>query len=209
MSNQKKPLILKPSDYFDPLKEVFKSGGVIAFPTETFYGLGVDPFNLSAVERLFSLKGRPQDNPVSIIVKNRTMLLRVVSHIPPVAEGLIKRFWPGPLTLVFEAHLSIPAQLVGGIGTIAVRISSSEVCAKLLSTLDSPVTATSANPSGKVPASTPEEIFDYFNGRIDALINGGKLPGRLGSTIVDVTANKIKIIREGEIPSQEILGGGF
>jgi len=187
------------------LKDVFKSGGVIAFPTETFYGLAVDPFDSSAVERLFTLKGRSQKNPVSLIVKDRTMLLTVVNRIPSVAEGLMKRFWPGPLTIVFEAHPSIPARLVGGTGTIAVRISSNEVCAKLLSTLGRPVTATSANPSGKAPASTPEEVAAYFNGKIDVLIDGGKLPGRLGSTIVDVTTDKIKIIREGEIPSAEIL----
>ncbi len=205
MSDPKTPLIIKPGDSFEPLKEVFKNGGVLAFPTETFYGLGVDPFDSSAVERLFALKGRSQKNPFSLIIKDRAMLLRVVSRIPSIAEGLMKRFWPGPLTIIFEAHKSIGAQLAGDTGTIAVRVSSSEVCAKLLSTLGSPITATSANPSGKTPASTPEEVLGFFNGDIGVLIDGGKLPGRLGSTIVDVTTGKIKIIREGEIPSREIL----
>lgn len=205
MSDQKKTLIIKPADSFKPLEEVFKCSGVIAYPTETFYGLGVDPFNLAAIERLFLLKGRSQKNPVSIIVKDAMMLSRVAIRIPPVAEGLMKRFWPGPLTIVFEAHPSIPAMLTGGTGTVAVRISSNAVCKKLLSALGSPITATSANPSGAVAASTPEEALGYFNGKIDALINGGKLTARLGSTIVDATTDKIKIIREGEIPSAKIL----
>ena len=205
MSDPKTPLIIKLGDSFEPLKEVFKNRGVIAFPTETFYGLGVDPFDSSAVERLFTLKGRSQKNPISLIVKDRAMLLSVVSRIPYIAEGLMKRFWPGPLTIVFEAAPSIPLLLTAGTGTIAARISSNEVCAKLLSAINSPITATSANPSGKTPASTPKEVLDYFNGNIDILINGGKLTAMLGSTIVDVTTGKIKIIREGEISSTEIL----
>ncbi len=204
MIQAKRPFILSPSSTLEAAVRAFKSGGVIAYPTETFYGLCVDPFNREAVENLFRLKGRPGNNPVSVIIKDLPMLSAVASEVPPAALDLIKRFWPGPLTIVFKASPSVPLELTGNTGNIGVRVSSNPVAALLSSVLGSPITATSANPTGKKPAVAPEEVIEYFNGRIEVLIDGGALPGRTGSTVVDVTSGRVVVVREGEIPSKDL-----
>ncbi|MBI2411895.1 MAG: threonylcarbamoyl-AMP synthase [Deltaproteobacteria bacterium] len=182
----------------------FKSGGVVAFPTETFYGLCVDPFDPKTIERLFSLKGRAETNPVSVIIANKEMLSRVVVDIPATALKLIDRFWPGPLTIVLKAHPDVPPPLIANTGKIGVRVPGSAVARRLSEYLASPITATSANPSGKRPPIESNEVIAYFNGEIDVLIDGGRLPGRLGSTVVDLTGVGFTIIREGEIASEAI-----
>lgn len=206
MIQAERPVILSPSSTLDEAVRAFKSGGVIAYPTETFYGLCVDPFNKEAVGNLFRLKGRPGKNPVSVIIKDVPMLDAVASEVPPAALDLIKRFWPGPLTIVFKAHPSVPLELTGDTGKIGVRVSSNPLAARLSSVLGSPITATSANPTGKKPAVAPEEVLDYFNGRIEVLIDGGALPGKTGSTVVDVTSGRVVVIREGEIPLKYLTG---
>lgn len=187
------------------VRDIFKKGGIIAYPTETFYGLGVDPFNESAVNKLFKLKGRGFDKPISILVKDKNMLLAVVEEIPPAAEKLIKKFWPGPLTIIFKAKKTVPSAITGNTGKIAVRISSNPITQKLLEIIDSPITTTSANSSGKKSPVTAKEVKDYFGDKIDLIIDGGLLSGNLGSTIVDVTEEELKVIREGEIPVQTIF----
>lgn len=187
------------------VRDIFKKGGIIAYPTETFYGLGVDPFNESAVNKLFKLKGRGFDKPISILVKDKNMLLAVVEEIPPAAEKLIKKFWSGPLTIIFKAKKTVPSAITGNTGKIAVRISGNPITQKLLEIIDSPITTTSANPSGKKSPVTAKEVKDYFGDKIDLIIDGGLLFGKLGSTIVDVTEEELKVIREGEIPVQTIF----
>ncbi|MDP2690397.1 MAG: L-threonylcarbamoyladenylate synthase [Deltaproteobacteria bacterium] len=203
-----RPLIIPAAS---PLPEeaarVFKGGGVIAYPTETFYGLCVDPFNPAAVERLFSLKGRSFRSPVAVIIAEAGMLPMVAEEVPLPhdAAKLMERFWPGPLTIVLKALPSVPPMLTAGTGSIGVRVSGNPAARALSKALSSPITATSANPSGKRPSRTPEEVLEYFNGSIDILMDGGRLAGRLGSTIVDVSGDGAKVIREGEIPSSEVL----
>ncbi len=202
----KKPLILDASSDLTEAIGIFRGGGIIAFPTETFYGLCVDPFNETAVKKLFILKGRPFESPVSIIIKDAGMLKKVAGEVTPLAGTLMKRFWPGPLTIVFKAKPKVPPLLTANTGKIAARVSSDPVCRRLVDILASPITATSANPSGKRPPATAKEVLDYFNGAIDLLIDGGKLPGKKGSTIVDASGERIEVIREGEIPIKEITG---
>lgn len=187
------------------VRDIFKEGGMIAYPTETFYGIGVDPFNKSAVNRLFKLKGRSHDKPISILIKDKKMLLEVVEDIPLSAKILIKRFWPGPLTIIFNAKKTIPSVITGNTGKIGVRISSNPITRKLLEEIDSPITTTSANPSGKKSPATSEEVVDYFGDKIDLILDGGLLSGKLGSTIVDTTEKELKMIREGEIPVKTVL----
>ena len=206
---KKRPLILSQEDDLYEAVTVLRRGGVIAYPTETFYGLAADPFNAKAVERVFALKRRPADKPLSLIVKDMAMLKRVVGDVPPVAVGLIRRYWPGPLTIVFEAAKDLPPVITAGTCKIAVRISSSPVAMRLVTELGSPVTATSANPSGSLPAATGRQVIDYFNGTIDIVIDAGELPGRLGSTVVDVTGNLVTLVREGEIPYSELSEGSL
>lgn len=204
MGQKADPIIIDSSGALEEAVPIFRGGGIIAFPTETFYGLCVDPFNAEAVKALFRLKGRPPGNPIPLIISDYPMLKRVALEVPPLAEGLIKRFWPGPLTIIFKARPELPSGLTAGTGTIAVRVSGSGVAARLSRALDSPVTATSANPSGRKPPLEAAEVLAYFNGAIDMLIHGGRLPGKKGSTVVDATGEKLVIVREGEIPSSEI-----
>ena len=192
----------------EQILNAFKRGGIIAYPTETFYGLGVDPFNETAIKRLFELKGRDSDKPISILVKDTKMLLTVVEEIPPLAEKLIKRFWPGPLTIVFKAKKTISLALTANTGKIGVRISGNQIAQKLLETIDSPITTTSANPSGKKSPVTASEVIGYFGDKIDLILDGGMLYGKLGSTIVDVTEGDLKVIRQGEISVEQLQDSG-
>lgn len=205
IGKSEKPLILAGASGLKESPGIFMRGGIIAYPTETFYGLGVDPFNKEAVERLFELKGRSEKSPVSLIIKDTDMLKRVAQEVPERAEVLMKKFWPGPLTIVFKARSTVPERLVAHTGKIGVRVSSSPEAMKLVEALDSPITATSANPSGRTPPASPAEVIEYFNGSIDLLIDGGRLPGRAGSTVVDITGDKTVILREGEIPGELVF----
>lgn len=202
--NAKKPVILRPDSSLGPAISAFRAGGVIAYPTETFYGLGVNPFDENAVKRLFGLKGRDQKNPVALIIGSHDMLKTLTGDVPPVAERLIKKFWPGPLTILFKARGIIPAGLIADTGKIGVRITSNPVAQRLMDAINNPITATSANPAGRPPALTAKEVIGYFNGDIDVLIDGGRLVGKKGSTIVDATENPPKILREGEIEADEV-----
>lgn len=203
----KKPLILDGSSDLTEAIGIFRGGGITAFPTETFYGLCVDPFNEIALKKLFVLKGRPFETPVSIIIKDTSMLKDIAAEVTPLAGRLMKRFWPGPLTIVFKAGPKVPPLLTANTGKIAARVSSDPVCQRLVNVLASPITATSANPSGKKPPIAAKEVVDYFNGAIDLLIDGGMLPGKKGSTIVDASGERIEVIREGEIAVEEITEG--
>lgn len=197
------PITLNPDDPLDEAVNAFKSGGVIAFPTETFYGLGVDPFNVKAVERLFMLKGRSFNDPIPIIAGDIEMLERLVETVPPVAGALIQRYWPGPLTLVFKARADVPELLTAHTGKIGIRVSSGPHAKRLIAELGSPLTSTSANPTGRPPAVEPYEVLAYFEDSIDVLIDGGRLAAERPSTVVDVTGERPALIREGAIEAKD------
>lgn len=181
-----------------------KRGEVIVYPTETLYGLGADVLNATAVEKVFQLKGREPDNPIPVLVADREMLGALVEEIPPLAEKLMARFWPGPLTLVLTARKNIPSALLNADGGIGVRISSQHIATELVRALGRPLTATSANPSGQPPARTVQQAKHYFAGEIDVFIDAGQLTSRTGSTVVEIKANAVRIIREGEIGTPEL-----
>jgi L-threonylcarbamoyladenylate synthase len=181
-----------------------RRGNVIVFPTETVYGLGADALNLEAVEKVFQLKGRNPDIPIPIIVADRAMLKGLVDKIPPIAEKLIEQFWPGPLTLVLKATPGTPKQLLNRTGGIGVRISSQPLATQLARELGRPLTATSANPSGRQAASTIRQAENYFAGDIGTFLDGGKLRAKVGSSVVEVIDDCIKIIREGEISAARL-----
>lgn len=184
---------------------VIREGGVVAFPTETYYGLAVDPFNEAALARLFELKGRPYDKAVLVLVHDRDQLSRLVQEVPPVFGSLLDVFWPGPLTLVFPARPELSRLLTGGTGTVGVRISSHVVAARLLSVLDSPVTATSANISGGAPAITAAQVKEQFGSAVDYILDGGETPGGKGSTLVGCGVDgRCRLLRDGVIPFSRI-----
>ena len=186
-----------------------RRGEVIAFPTETLYGLGADALNAAAVEKVFQLKGRDPANPIPVLIADRSMLSRLVLNVSPLAERLIAHFWPGPLTIVLPARRDIARPLVSAAGNIGVRISSQPIANELVQALGHPLTATSANPSGWPAARNDREARDYFSGQIDIFVDGGTLTSKTGSTVVEISGDLIKIIRQGDIARskfEEVLG---
>jgi L-threonylcarbamoyladenylate synthase len=181
-----------------------RRGDVIVFPTETLYGLGADALNFSAVEKVFELKGRDPNNPFPVLVSDRSMLDSLVAGIPPLAETLIARFWPGPLTLVLPARKDIPRALINSAGGIGVRISSHPIALELVIALGRPLTATSANPSGKPGARTIAQARDYFSGKVEIFVDGGALTSPNASTVAEVINDKLRIIRAGEIANDKL-----
>jgi L-threonylcarbamoyladenylate synthase len=182
-----------------------RQGRVVAYPTETLYGLGVDPFREEALERLYVLKGRPAEMPVSILVRDVAMLREVVQELPAQAMRLVEAFLPGPLTLVLHARPGLPERLTSGTGKVGVRISAHPFMQHLFASYGAPVTTTSANPSGRPDARDVKEILAYFPEGIDCILDGGPAPGVPGSTVVDGTGEAVVILREGAIPSTKIL----
>lgn len=183
---------------------ILKTGGVIAFPTETFYGLAADATNEDAVEKIFHLKGRDFSNPVALIIGNDRQLQGLVEEIPDSSRILMQTFWPGPLTLVFKASPQIIPKLTAHTGKIGIRISSHPVAACLANQLDGPITAPSANFSGTPEILSPQEVVRCLGDRVDLVIDGGLSPGGKGSTILDVTLDPPVTLREGAIPTQRI-----
>jgi L-threonylcarbamoyladenylate synthase len=181
-----------------------RRGNVIVFPTETLYGLGADALNDKAVEKVFELKGRNPEIPIPVLVADQEMLNGLIDEMPPLARKLMDRFWPGPLTIVLPARPGTPKQLLNRNGGVGVRISSQPIATQLVRELGRPLTATSANPSGRQPASTLQQAEDYFAGRIRVFIDGGKLPSKVGSSVVEIIENRLRIIREGEISVSEL-----
>jgi len=179
-------------------------GKVLAFPTETFYGLAADALDGEALQRIFMVKGREGDKPLLLLVSDRTWLPGLVKDISPQAESLMERFWPGPLTLVFEASAHMSPLLTANTGKIGLRISSHPVAQALVQVVGRAITATSANVSGQPSASEAREVFQSLGKKIDAILDGGKTPGGLGSTVVDVSGVSPKIIRQGAIPQAEL-----
>lgn len=179
--------------------EVVRAGGIIAYPTETYYGLGVDPFNAKALARLFEVKRRPGLKPVLVLIADQAQLDLLADHIPDPARQLMEGFWPGPLTIVFPARSSLPAPLTGGTGTIGVRLSPHPLAQKLLDAYGRPMTATSANISGYSAAVSAEEVSAAFAQSLDLIVDGGIVPGVQGSTLVGFQKGSMQCIREGRI----------
>jgi L-threonylcarbamoyladenylate synthase len=194
----------KNTDSFSAAVEALRRGEAIVFPTETFYGLGADALNGDAVERVVSLKGRNPDSPIAVIIADREMLSQTVEEVSPAAQKLIDRFWPGPLTLILPAKEGLPAPLLNREGKIGVRVSSHPLATQLTRELGRPLTATSANPSGEEPARTVQHARAYFADRIEIYLDGGTLKESVGSTVAEIIDGKLRIIREGEISSEEL-----
>jgi L-threonylcarbamoyladenylate synthase len=183
--------------------KILKKGGVIAFPTDTVYGLGADAFNSTAVERTYKIKNRPKYQQFPLLIADVKQLTVLAEPIPEIAWLLARRFWPGGLTLVLSKKDSVPGY-VALRPTIAVRIPNHPVCLALIQHLGNPLIGTSANISGQQAALTAEEVRQQLGRKIDLIINGGKCPGGKESTIVDTTHEPPIILRQGIISSHEI-----
>ena len=177
---------------------VLRDGGLVAFPTETFYGLGADARDAAAVHRVFSVKRRDGGKPLLVLVDSVAMAERV-AEVTPRARELMARHWPGALTLVLRARAGLPTELMAGAGTIGVRLSPHPVARGLVGALGSPLTAPSANLEGAPPPMTAAAVLAVFDGAIDLVLEGGPTAGGPPSTVVDVTTETPRVLRQGAL----------
>jgi L-threonylcarbamoyladenylate synthase len=184
--------------------QIIRQGGVAAYPTESFYGLGADPAREDAVNRLYQIKGRQRGRPVLILIPSVEALNSLVKRVPPVARILMDAFWPGGLTLVFDAADYVPRAITAGTGKIGVRISSHPVAASLVRAVGGPITSTSANLSGIPPCRSAEEVDRQLGSRVDIILDGGVTPGKGASTVLDVSGDPPRILREGMVSRTRI-----
>jgi L-threonylcarbamoyladenylate synthase len=189
--------------------KIIRQGGLVAFPTETVYGLGADALNADAVVRLFEAKKRPLDNPPILHVAGPAEVRRLVEKVPKKAKLLMESFWPGPLTLVFERSSFVPSVTVAGLDTVAVRMPKHKVALALIRQSGCPIAAPSANLSGKPSPTTAQHVYEDLNGRIDAILDGGNANIGVESTVLDVTVDPPMVLRPGGISFEalrQVLG---
>lgn len=183
---------------------LIRQGGVVAYPTESYYGLGVDPWSEDSVRHLFRVKKRQQDQPILLLVDTVFSLDRVVHHVSPSASRLMESFWPGGLTLVFRASDRVLPALTAGTGKIGIRLSSNPVAAALVRGVGGFLTGTSANLSGKPPCRAAQEVFQQLGESVDMILDGGLTGGESASTVVDVSEDQPRILREGMISREQL-----
>lgn len=178
---------------------MLRARGLVAFPTETYYGLGADARQSVAVQRVFEVKGRPASKPMLVLVDSVAMTESLVEEIPSQARALMERHWPGPLTLVFRARPDVSPDVTAGTGTIGIRLPGHLLARGLVQALGGPVTAPSANLSDAPAPTTAAGVLATFEGRIELVLDGGETAGRWPSTVVDVTVDPPKVLRAGAV----------
>jgi L-threonylcarbamoyladenylate synthase len=189
--------------------DIIRKGGLVAFPTETVYGLGADALNPQAVSALFKAKNRPIDNPPIIHVANTKDIHTLAKQIPPKADTLMKEFWPGPLTLIFKRSETVPDVTVAGLDTVAIRMPQHNLALALIRESGCPIAAPSANLAGKPSPTSAEHVFADLNGRIDAILDGGLTRIGVESTVLDLSVDPAMILRPGGTPLEalkQVLG---
>jgi L-threonylcarbamoyladenylate synthase len=206
----KKTLLLKVDpENPDPAKiqsaaEIIQKGGLVAFPTETVYGLGADALNPNAVLALFEAKKRPLDNPPIIHIANISEVYKLAKQVPPKAELLMKEFWPGPLTLIFKHSNIVPEVTVAGLDTVAIRMPKHKVALALIKQSNRPIAAPSANLAGKPSPTNAQHVFEDLNGRIDAILDSGPTNIGVESTVVDLSVDPPMVLRPGGTPFEAL-----
>jgi L-threonylcarbamoyladenylate synthase len=183
---------------------VFRRHGILAVPTETFYGLAVNPFQEEALGRLFACKDRAPEKPVLVLVDGPGMLNQVAREVPDLARRLMEKFWPGPLTIIFPGRSHLSRRLTAGTGTIAVRQPRQELTCRLITALGHPITGTSANRSGRPPLVGAAEVAGEFGEGLDLILDAGPCPGGWPSTIVDVSGPSWRLVRAGAISAEAL-----
>jgi len=198
------PILKADSRGIDEAARIILRGGVIAFPTETLYGLGADALNDEAVKEVFRVKGRREDQPLLLLVAERDEITTLVRETSPLAERLMAEFWPGPLTLVFQAAPRISPLLTARTGKIGIRVSSHPVARALAGAVGRPITGTSANLSGQPGLSSAPQVSRSLGESLGAILDGGETAGGPGSTVLDVSGPSPRLIREGAIGKEKL-----
>jgi len=183
-----------------------RSGEVLGMPTDTFYGLAADPFNLRAVDRVYEIKSRSRHKPLSLLIESIEQAEELARPLPEEFAALARKFWPGPLTVIVRASSRLPLKVTANTGNVALRIPSSAIPLAVVQAAGIPITATSANLSGESECTTAEAVRDQLQNRIAIIVDGGTSPREVASTIIDLTDEEArwKIMREGAIPAHEI-----
>jgi L-threonylcarbamoyladenylate synthase len=183
--------------------EILKNGGLVAFPTDTVYGIGALAFDVNAVKRLYEAKARSNELPLPILIAGSYQLDLVTKNLTNVARILAQKFWPGPITLIVERHPALPPDM-SGTSTVGVRVPDHKFAIQLFTEVG-PLAVTSANLSGHPSTVTPDDVISNLNGRIDLLVDGGPTPGKVPSTVVDCTGETPLILRKGPLTEDQIL----
>ena len=183
--------------------DCLKSGGIIAIPTDTVYGLGVDPFNAEAVQKLYTLKGRPEEKPIPLVLGSVEDVQQVAQNLPGFFFHLTERFWPGGLTIIVESKNLLP-QLTAGGTTVGLRIPNQPLLLEILQEFGGPLAITSANLSGQPAATSPQEFGQELSSKIDFIVDDGQTPGPIPSTVYDISVSPSQIRREGVISSETL-----
>ena len=207
--NVQEDRVAEKEDLLRQAGEILKNGGLVAFPTETVYGLGGDGLNRESSKKIYAAKGRPSDNPLIIHIVDMEALPYIVSEVSPEVEKVAAAFWPGPLTMILPKSDNVPDETTGGLKTVAVRMPSHKVARKLIEYAGGYVAAPSANASGKPSPTVAKYVIEDMDGRIDMIIDGGEVGIGLESTIIDMTVNPPQILRPGFITEAmlaEVLG---
>jgi L-threonylcarbamoyladenylate synthase len=184
--------------------KIIARGGVIAFRTDTFYGLGADPLNPLAVQRIRELKGREDAKPILILLSDLSEIDRFITHQSEMFQAVADRFWPGPLTLIGVARENLADELTTGTGTIGVRLPNDETVRALVRACGGALTATSANASGQPPARSAQDVRNYFPSGLDLIVDGGKVNATQASTVLDLSGAEANLIREGAITREDL-----
>lgn len=204
--------VLPPELHSEEMKEagqIIRDGGLVAFPTETVYGLGGDALNASSSRKIYAAKGRPSDNPLIVHIAEMSALAPIVESIPEKAYRLAEKFWPGPLTMIFKKSAAVPYETTGGLDTVAVRMPNHEVALSFIREAGGYIAAPSANTSGRPSPTTAEHVYEDLQGRIEEILDGGDVGIGLESTIVDLTEEIPMILRPGYITAKmlgEVIG---
>jgi L-threonylcarbamoyladenylate synthase len=183
-----------------------RAGEVLGMPTDTFYGLAADPFNLRAVERVYEIKSRSRHKPLSLLICDVEQAESLAKPLPQEFYALAKKFWPGPLTIIVKAASRLPLKVTANTGNVALRVPNAQIPLAVLEAAQIPITATSANLSGENECTTAVAVRDQLGMRIPIIVDGGTSPRETASTIIDLTDEEArwKVLREGAIPAQEI-----
>ncbi len=198
------PMRAGPDERLKVAARLIREGKLVAFPTETVYGLGADALNEKAVRRIFEAKGRPADNPLIIHIAETEWLFKLARDVPEIALKLAERFWPGPLTIVLPKREEVPDVTTGGLDTVAIRMPAHPIALELIRLSGRPVAAPSANISGKPSPTEADHVVDDFYGRIECIVDGGSTHIGVESTVLDLTGDVPLLLRPGGLPLEEI-----
>jgi L-threonylcarbamoyladenylate synthase len=183
-----------------------RSGEVLGMPTDTFYGLAADPFNLRAVDKVYEIKTRSRHKPLSLLISSVEQAEELAKDLPDEFYALARKFWPGPLTIIVKAGSRLPLKVTANTGNVAIRVPNAKIPLAVVTAAAIPITATSANLSGASECTTAEQVRDQLHGRINVIVDGGTSPRDIASTIIDLTDDgaRWRVIREGAIPADQI-----